>query len=100
MIAVLTDELDRVRCFFFFKQKTAYDMRISDLSSDVCSSDLVVEIVSRVVQAPVLARRTAAQPHEGARALGEHDREILAAHALVRRKIGRAVCRERVCQDV
>src|SRR3546814_9859618 len=26
--------------FFFFKQKTAYDMRISDWSSDVCSSDL------------------------------------------------------------
>src|SRR3546814_12574081 len=31
--------------FFFFKQKTAYEMRISDWSSDVCSSDLVaVEI--------------------------------------------------------
>src|SRR3546814_7187223 len=34
-----------VRCivgvfFFFFKQKTAYEMRISDWSSDVCSSDL------------------------------------------------------------
>src|SRR3546814_7193271 len=29
------------RCFvFFFKQKTAYEMRISDWSSDVCSSDL------------------------------------------------------------
>src|SRR3546814_12011518 len=28
--------------FFFFKQKTAYEMRISDLSSDVCSSDLVL----------------------------------------------------------
>src|SRR3546814_2368044 len=28
-------------CFFFFKQKTAYEMRISDWSSDVCSSDLV-----------------------------------------------------------
>src|SRR3546814_389398 len=28
--------------FFFFKQKTAYDMRISDWSSDVCSSDLAV----------------------------------------------------------
>src|SRR3546814_5558009 len=28
-------------CFFFFKQKTAYEMRISDGSSDVCSSDLV-----------------------------------------------------------
>src|SRR3546814_2681480 len=34
----------RYRCgtvlFFFFKQKTAYEMRISDWSSDVCSSDL------------------------------------------------------------
>src|SRR3546814_7667202 len=27
-------------CFFLFKQKTAYEMRISDWSSDVCSSDL------------------------------------------------------------
>src|SRR3546814_13560222 len=30
-----------VNCFFFFKQKTAYEMRISDWSSDVCSSDLL-----------------------------------------------------------
>src|SRR3546814_6220263 len=29
--------------FFFFKQKTAYEMRISDWSSDVCSSDLLFE---------------------------------------------------------
>src|SRR3546814_15030726 len=29
-----------VMVFFFFKQKTAYEMRISDWSSDVCSSDL------------------------------------------------------------
>src|SRR3546814_5570255 len=29
--------------FFFFKQKTAYEMRISDWSSDVCSSDLAVQ---------------------------------------------------------
>src|SRR3546814_8048720 len=29
-----------VLLFFFFKQKTAYEMRISDWSSDVCSSDL------------------------------------------------------------
>src|SRR3546814_21149974 len=28
--------------FFFFKQKTAYEMRISDWSSDVCSSDLLI----------------------------------------------------------
>src|SRR3546814_12212184 len=30
----------KVKFFFFFKQKTAYEMRISDWSSDVCSSDL------------------------------------------------------------
>src|SRR3546814_6652207 len=30
-------------CFFCFKQKTAYEMRISDWSSDVCSSDLFVD---------------------------------------------------------
>src|SRR3546814_10023194 len=29
-------------CLFFFKQKTAYEMRISDWSSDVCSSDLTM----------------------------------------------------------
>src|SRR3546814_961859 len=31
--------------FFFFKQKTAYEMRISDWSSDVCSSDLLLQCV-------------------------------------------------------
>src|SRR3546814_4819964 len=31
---------DIVTCLFFFKQKTAYEIRISDWSSDVCSSDL------------------------------------------------------------
>src|SRR3546814_18052947 len=30
--------------FFFFKQKTAYEMRISDWSSDVCSSDLLLAV--------------------------------------------------------
>src|SRR3546814_3049031 len=30
----------RLSIFFFFKQKTAYELRISDWSSDVCSSDL------------------------------------------------------------
>src|SRR3546814_15203298 len=34
---------------FFFKQRTAYDMRISDWSSDVCSSDLVTKRVEAVV---------------------------------------------------
>src|SRR3546814_3061755 len=34
---------------FFFKQKTAYEMRISDWSSDVCSSDLVAAESGRLV---------------------------------------------------
>src|SRR3546814_4938119 len=33
--------------FFFFKQKTAYEMRISDWSSDVCSSDLRTILINR-----------------------------------------------------
>src|SRR3546814_5736794 len=35
-----------VSVFFFFKQKTAYEMRISDWSSDVCSSDLTPERIT------------------------------------------------------
>src|SRR3546814_13079191 len=44
-----------MRCcfFFFFKQKTAYEMRISDWSSDVCSSDLfVINGVARELAQP------------------------------------------------
>src|SRR3546814_4116296 len=41
--------------FFFFKQKTAYEMRISDWSSDVCSSDLT--------QITRLPRRTVGAHH-------------------------------------
>src|SRR3546814_12233529 len=37
--------------FFFFKQKTAYEMRISDWSSDVCSSDLLVQHAAQGVDA-------------------------------------------------
>src|SRR3546814_3574199 len=37
--------------FFFFKQKTAYEMRISDWSSDVCSSDLVPEAAVHLLDA-------------------------------------------------
>src|SRR3546814_8032662 len=48
--------------FFFFKQKTAYEMRISDWSSDVCSSDLgtglskncVVQALSRLKEARII----------------------------------------------
>src|SRR3546814_8637757 len=40
--------------FFFFKQKTAYEMRISDWSSDVCSSDLVLEQLERLHLAAII----------------------------------------------
>src|SRR3546814_2852285 len=39
-LCVCFNVLDLYLCCFFFKQKTAYEMRISDWSSDVCSSDL------------------------------------------------------------
>src|SRR3546814_8261464 len=47
-------------CFFFFKQKTAYERHISDWSSDVCSSDLVGSVIGRL----------AAVQHRKRRALG------------------------------
>src|SRR3546814_4117465 len=44
MVEIWCLQTDSVRCMcvllFFFKQKTAYEIRISDWSSDVCSSDL------------------------------------------------------------
>src|SRR3546814_4403935 len=87
---------------FFFKQKTAYEMRISDWSSDVCSSDLPVD--SR----PRRARRGGGAPASGAVA-GEcpwRDRvgrggAAIAPHPTPQgAEIGRASCRERVCQYV
>src|SRR3546814_11363438 len=45
--------------FFFFKQKTAYEMRISDWSSDVCSSDLEIELLQKLS-----ARREAIEKRE------------------------------------
>src|SRR3546814_6528497 len=41
--------------FFFFKQKTAYEMRISDWSSDVCSSDLPHLPARRIINLDALA---------------------------------------------
>src|SRR3546814_1666581 len=65
--------------FFFFKQKTAYEMRISDWSSDVCSSDLVLVtrlMVSEQAGGPdldpdVLDAAGLLVVHEGARRLQE-----------------------------
>src|SRR3546814_10291818 len=50
MVYVLPFPCASVGFFFFFKQKTAYDMRISDWSSDVCSSDLTLLSASQYDQ--------------------------------------------------
>src|SRR3546814_7318606 len=85
-------------CFvFFFKQKTAYEMRISDWSSDVCSSDLrhpgvqALNLVTALVESlnagvPVVA------------IVGDTHR--LHSWKNMTQEIGRASCRERVCQYV
>src|SRR3546814_10820103 len=85
--------------FFFFKQKTAYEMRISDWSSDVCSSDLNIWRAQDVFHGDVDGGAGCARPdrrgrsprpqHAGASARKDHGDEI-----------GRASCRERVCQYV
>src|SRR3546814_10889907 len=58
--------------FFFFKQKTAYEMRISDWSSDVCSSDLG-ESQGRG-EGGVLLDRVAVQGGPGRRLAEDHGR--------------------------
>src|SRR3546814_7967619 len=100
-------------CFFFFKQKTAYEMRISDWSSDVCSSDLrvladreVAAMADFVVGANergfhlagVNWGRDLPEPDTVAdiRSVLEGDRAADGGDL----QIGRASGRERVCQSV
>src|SRR3546814_5884594 len=95
--------------FFFFKHKTAYEMRISDWSSDVCSSDLMVRFrrfavapalsTSLVAAAPALAKAKAAAPASTADLIKAVDIPY-EAFTLDNGQIGRASCRERVCQYV
>src|SRR3546814_11272525 len=47
-------------CMFFFKQKTAYDVRISDWRPDVCSSDLLRHILRRQRNLTVLMEEVTA----------------------------------------
>src|SRR3546814_9337583 len=51
--------------FFFFKQKTAYEMRISDWSSDVCSSDLLLLLISTFFAFSNVALAQEAPPPSG-----------------------------------
>src|SRR3546814_16441092 len=85
--------------FFFFKQKTAYEMRISDWSSDVCSSDLGPGEIERDAAAFAPAR----DPREhiaGAEADIEDAPRAVADTTRPAPAIGRASCWERVCQYV
>src|SRR3546814_2368615 len=101
--------------FFFFKQKTAYEMRISDWSSDVCSSDLFYDPMIAKVIAWGEDREEARELLSGMledsaiwpvktnsafliNALGHPD--FVAGTVGTGLKIGRASCRERVCQYV
>src|SRR3546814_3987454 len=60
--------------FFFFKQKTAYEMRISDWSSDVCSSDLSVAAEGDII---VTAQRRAESMNDIGMAIQAVDAETL-----------------------
>src|SRR3546814_2737481 len=95
--------------FFFFKQKTAYYMRISDWSSDVCSSDLVARpyvacenlAASDFCDAidPELCEPGGRIPVHGGQQLLLEERRV--GSGPKRRnvgEIGRASWRERVCQ--
>src|SRR3546814_1236043 len=63
--------------FFFFKQKTAYEMRISDWSSDVCSSDL--ESAPRPATALPRPRQPFGDEHRpDTRAAAHHDAQLAA----------------------
>src|SRR3546814_6459023 len=96
--------------FFFFKQKTAYEMRISDWSSDVCSSDLSIPVIfnmeSHVADEAhrenenrrrLRQLRPAITSQTGAAATRGRNKASMTPAA---NEIGRASCRERVCQYV
>src|SRR3546814_5768863 len=92
--------------FFFFKQKTAYEMRISDWSSDVCASDLgvlqggqrILEVIEQSMQ--VGQRATAADQTEieVVTAGGERDVHGLPVERSEERRVGKecvSTCRSR-----
>src|SRR3546814_8717334 len=93
---------------FFFKQKTAYEMRISDWSSDMCSSDLPCELLycgknDDSIGIGVLIRKRPCPGSRGAEKPIQPIKHTLGGFGAKGEKtweIGRASCRERVCQYV
>src|SRR3546814_19130765 len=98
---IARSELVHMCCVLFFKQKTAYEMRISDWNSDVCSSDLSPQAVAFTQKWVDLAKSagptswTSYEYPDCTRDLGDG-----VAMMVYDAEIGRASCRERVCQYV
>src|SRR3546814_2337422 len=89
--------------FFFFKQKTAYEMRIRDWSSDVCSSDLATlhEISAHLrPDVPSESGLVRYLPRWFNHGELKFNPAVLSVVSEWLREIGRASCRERVCQYV
>src|SRR3546814_8192747 len=93
--------------FFFFKQKTAYEMRISDWSSDVCSSDLGNKRKGRAMRIGIrelicIVVVLAIPPVFWWSIYRKMDEQVTRMNAEyeAKKEIGRASCRERVCQYV
>src|SRR3546814_2938641 len=86
--------------FFFFKQKTAYELRISDWSSDVCSSDLMfgVMVVEPRGGFPTKVDREYVIIQSEFYTKLDPDGRKIDGQSLY--EIGSASCRERVCQYV
>src|SRR3546814_9640711 len=85
--------------FFFFKQKTAYEMRISDWSSDVCSSDLSGRAPDQM--RPIGLETQFTIHAEGSVLVSFGNTKVLVTASVDEKvQIGRASCRERVCQYV
>src|SRR3546814_8730023 len=99
--------------FFVFKQKTAYELRISDCSSDVCSSDLLlpgwIDAHRNDHQAPARPDQVQAVCTQLSQALDSALQAQLAKQLAswqpmlilqAQGQLGRASCRDRVCQYV
>src|SRR3546814_4969414 len=93
-----------VLCFFFFKQKTAYEMRISDWSSDVCSSDLGHDVLGDELIEEEETLMRGAKVRKPLLIAAPVVVLIVALFVYLHggryetTEIGRASCRERVCQ--
>src|SRR3546814_6004795 len=88
--------------FFFFKQKTAYEMRISDWSSDVCSSDLGNRILLSIHDMKPIHPNASTASRQAQRAIdGACSRDAARLHGLLRseaRRVGKecvSTCRSR-----